>query len=55
MNSMAEIKKKAAVEMTNYDSLMEQAKTSAKKQVTILADSVAEADNSIEVFFKGEE
>lgn len=55
MNSMAEIKKKAATEMTNYDRLMEQAKASAIKQVSILADSVADAEYSSDIVFKGEE
>lgn len=55
MNSMAQIKEKAADEMTNYDYLMDQARSSAKKQVQILAESVTAGENVlVEVEFKEE-
>ena len=61
MNSMEQIKKRAASEMSNYDALMELAKKSAKKQVQMLADAITlpnpDTGNKyrINVVFDGEE
>lgn len=55
MNSMEQIRKKAASEMSNYDVLMQQAETSAKKQVEILVNSVTGNRYNVKVIFEGEE
>ncbi len=41
--------------MSNYDVLMEQAETSARKQVEIFVDSVTGSKYNVEVIFEGEE
>ncbi len=55
MNSMAQIKEKAAEEMRKNDYLMRQAEESARKQVEALARSICVEDKQITVRFKEEE
>lgn len=55
MNSMSQIKEKAAEEMKNNQYLMQQAKDSAKSQVEMLARSAGIGEKQIQVGFKGEE
>lgn len=54
MNSMKEVKKNAASEMTNYTPLMQQAKLSAKKQIQILTSSLGVQEKNIKIIFEGE-
>lgn len=52
LNSMANIQESGAEELANYESLVEQARESAKKEVTALAKSITTYKGSITVEFE---
>lgn len=53
INARTEMEHKAPEEIANYDTLMELAKDSAKKQVTILAEAIC-AEKKVDVIFADE-